>query len=135
MQEKPRILIVDDEKTNLQLLIDLLAVDFKVLVAKNGETALNRLEGDHLPDLILLDIIMPGIDGFEVCQHIKSNEGLKNIPVIFLSAKNSPEDEQKGIALGAVDFISKPMTPCLVLIRIKSHLELAYYRKKYADGS
>ena len=103
------ILIVDDNPTNIQVLSDLLKeYEFKVLVAKDGETCLHRLEKIR-PDLILLDVLMPGIDGFETCRRLKASPATKEIPVIFMTALTDPVDKLKGLTIGAVDYITKPL--------------------------
>lgn len=118
------LLVVDDTPTNIQVLFDLLnASGYRVAIAKNGESALKRLQG-NLPDLILLDIMMPGIDGFETCRRIKANEQTADIPIIFMTALSDPIDKVKGLKLGAVDYITKPIQHEEVLARIKVHLQL-----------
>jgi signal transduction histidine kinase len=126
--EKQKILIVDDTPENIDILGEILS-DYKKFIAINGERAL-KLAKDKLPDLILLDIMMPGMDGFEVCERLKADEVTKDIPVIFITAKNQIEDEVKGLELGAVDFIAKPISPPIVLARVKNHLELKISREK-----
>lgn len=121
-----RILIVDDTPENIDLLGDLLS-DYKRSVALNGEKALRITSGPNTPDLILLDVMMPGMDGFEVCRRLKQDEKTRDIPVIFITAKNSVEDETQGLELGAVDFIPKPISPPVVLARVKNHLRLKFY--------
>ncbi len=121
-----RILIVDDTPENIDLLGDLLS-DYKRSVALNGEKALRIASGPNTPDLILLDVMMPGMDGFEVCRRLKQDEKTRDIPVIFITAKNSVEDETQGLELGAVDFIPKPISPPVVLARVKNHLRLKFY--------
>lgn len=125
MQDKKRILIVDDSKENLDVLYNLLRDTYNVNAAKDGNTALKLLsEGLH-PDIILLDIMMPQISGYEICKKIKQNKKLKKIPVIFISAKSREIDEKKGFEVGAVDYITKPISPLITLERIKTHLSLA----------
>ncbi len=123
--ENATILIVDDEPFYLETLTDLLSDDHVVLVARNGEQALRRAAGRVRPDLILLDVNMPGMDGFEVCRNLKGNVLTRPIPVIFLTARDEPEDEIKGLELGAVDYISKPFLGELVKRRVATHLALA----------
>lgn len=118
------ILVVDDVPDNLALMSNLLKPDFKVKVASDGEKALKIAASESPPDLILLDIMMPGMDGYEVCRRLKHNPKTMNIPVIFLTAKAEVEDEKKGLELGAVDFISKPISPPIVMARVKNHLAL-----------
>ena len=118
------ILVVDDNPTNIQVLFDVLTESgYDVAVAKSGESALNRLQS-HLPDLILLDVMMPGIDGFEACRRLKANEYTKDIPVIFMTALSDSVDKVQGLSLGAVDYITKPIQHEEVLARIRIHLQL-----------
>jgi len=123
-----KILIVDDASENIAVLGGILS-DYKRQVASNGEKALKIAFGDNKPDLILLDVMMPEMDGFEVCRRLKENPGTKNIPVIFITAKTEVEDETQGLALGAVDFIPKPISPPVVIARVKNQLELLAARE------
>ncbi|MEO5335057.1 MAG: response regulator [Magnetococcus sp. YQC-5] len=120
-----RILIVDDEKTNIDVLIGLLRDHYRTLVAKNGEQALLRASSDPPPDLILLDVMMPDIDGFEVCKRLKANPNTRHIPVIFVTAMGQSSDEAFGFTLGAVDYVSKPINPTILMARIQTHLALS----------
>lgn len=118
------ILLVDDNPTNLQVLFQTLeGVGCKLLIAKNGEMALS-IAGKALPDLILLDIMMPDIDGYEVCRRLKNNPATSDIPVIFLSALGDTGDKVKGLQLGAVDYITKPFQPDEVIARVNTHLTI-----------
>jgi len=118
------ILLVDDNPTNLQVLFQTLeGVGCKLLIAKNGEMALT-IAGKALPDLILLDIMMPDIDGYEVCRQLKTNPATSGTPVIFLSALGDTEDKVKGLQLGAVDYITKPFQPDEVIARVNTHLTI-----------
>ena len=118
------ILLVDDNPTNLQVLFQTLdGVGCKLLIAKNREMALS-IAGKARPDLILLDIMMPGIDGYEVCRQLKSVPATADIPVIFLSALGDTGDKVKGLQLGAVDYITKPISPPKVKARVRTHLNL-----------
>ena len=119
------ILLVDDNPANLQMLYQLLqkSVDCKLLVAKNGESAL-AIAGKANPDLILLDIMMPGIDGFEVCRRLKADPATSAVPVIFLSALDETADKVKGLQLGAVDYVSKPFQAEEILARVNTHLTI-----------
>ncbi len=119
---KETILIVDDTPDNLTLMNALLKEHYKVKVANNGEKALNIMLAPNPPDLVLLDIMMPGIDGYEVCRQLKVDLRTRNIPVIFLTAKAEVEDERKGLELGAVDYITKPISPPILMQRVKNHL-------------
>lgn len=116
------ILIVDDTPDNLTLMNALLKDQYKVKVANNGEKALNIMLAPNPPDLVLLDIMMPGIDGYEVCRQLKVDIRTRNIPVIFLTAKAEVEDEKKGLEYGAVDYITKPISPPILMQRVKNHL-------------
>ncbi|HEY9698388.1 MAG TPA: response regulator [Trichocoleus sp.] len=123
------ILVVDDNPTNIQVLFDVLNESgYEVAVAKSGESALDRLQ-NHLPDLILLDVMMPGIDGFEACRRIKANEQTRDIPIIFMTALSDTLDKVKGLSLGAVDYITKPIQHEEVLARIQVHLQLRNLNK------
>ncbi|TGK83903.1 response regulator [Leptospira montravelensis] len=120
---KPKVLVVDDEPTNLQILNDILQKDYTLFFAKDGEKGI-ELAISQLPDLILLDVMMPKMTGHEVCKILKSNEKTKYIPVIFVTALTDIGDEEKGFQLGAVDYITKPVSPPIVKVRIKNHLSL-----------
>jgi cyclic di-GMP phosphodiesterase len=123
-----KILLVDDNTTNLQLLHGTLdGLGYKLLIAKNGKAAL-AIAGKAKPSLILLDIMMPEMDGYEVCRRLKSEESTSQIPVIFISALADEEDEAKGLGMGAVDYITKPIKPELVRARVRNHLELKRYQ-------
>lgn len=122
------ILIIDDEVTNISVLNELLQPNYNVLFAKDGKTGLKIARSPMRPDLIILDIVMPEIDGYEVMKLLKSDEYTNNIPVIFITAKGQEEDEAKGFELGAVDYITKPFKPIVVKARIKSQLELKRHR-------
>ena len=121
---KQTVLIVDDTPDNLTLMTGLLKDDYHTKVANNGERALRVASTSPLPDLILLDIMMPGMDGYEVCRRLKADAKTKGIPIIFLTAKTEIEDEQQGFDVGAVDYITKPISPPIVLARVKTHLTL-----------
>ena len=122
--KKPTILVVDDMTTTLLLLHDLLKDTYEVKIAKSGTKALEILESPNDIDLILLDIEMPDINGYDVCKRIKNNETIKNIPVIFVTGRNSEEDEEYGLNLGAIDYITKPFNKTITKLRLKNYLEL-----------
>lgn len=126
-QANGRILIVDDEKVNCNVLVALLE-DYQTVVAKNGLQALQRAQSSPQPDLILLDVVMPEMDGYEVCQLLKDDEKTKNIPIIFITVKATEEEEAKGLKMGAVDYISKPFSPAIVHARVHNHIELKRQR-------
>ena len=124
------ILIVDDNPENLTVLAELLCERYKVRAANSGARALQLAMQTPLPDLILLDIMMPGMSGYEVLERLQDTPKLRDIPVIFTTAMNGEEDEQRGIALGAVDYITKPLKPIVVLARVQAHLELKLARDR-----
>jgi putative two-component system response regulator len=118
------ILIVDDTVDNLTVMSELLLGQYRVKIANSGEKALRIASGFPKPDLILLDVMMPGLDGYEVCRMLRSDQTTRHIPIIFLTAKSEVEAEQMGLELGAVDYISKPISPPVVLARVRNHLQL-----------
>ncbi|NQU65109.1 MAG: SpoIIE family protein phosphatase [SAR324 cluster bacterium] len=124
IEKKHKILVVDDQRLNIHVLSKLLQSDYKIMAAKNGEQALKAAQLDSPPDLILLDIMMPDMDGYEVCRRLKENNSTRDIPIIFVSAMDETGDETKGLELGAVDYIIKPFSPPIVLARVKAHLLL-----------
>lgn len=121
---KQKILLVDDEPQNLQLLRQLLKDDYDLVFAKSGEEALSAAVSQH-PKLILLDVMMPDMDGHEVCRRLKQDMRCSDIPVIFVTAMSEESDEAKGFQIGAVDYITKPVRPSVVRMRVKSHLALS----------
>ncbi|MFW2591332.1 diguanylate cyclase [Aliarcobacter butzleri] len=122
--KKPTILIVDDMTTNLLLLSDLLKDDCNIKISKSGTKALEILNAPNDIDLVLLDIEMPDINGYEVCKELKNNNKTKNLPIVFITAKNSEEDEEFALNLGAIDYITKPFSKAILRLRLKNHLEL-----------
>ena len=137
--EAPLILVVDDTPENLTVLSDLLKGLYRVKVANSGPRALAIASKDPKPDLILLDVMMPEMDGWEVCRRLKQETATAEIPVIFLTAKTALEDEMRGFEVGAVDYITKPINPQVVRARIKAHLAvkqradlLAHYNSSLA---
>lgn len=127
-ETKDKILIVDDERLNINVLHDLLKNEYKTMAAISGKQAIIAAESKSPPDLILLDIMMPEMDGYEVCRILKSNENTKDIPIIFVTAMGQTSDETKGLEFGAVDYLTKPIQPQIVHARIKTHLELKHQR-------
>ena len=121
---KCTVLVVDDTPDNLSLMSDLLRTDYKVKLAPSGERALQIVAGDSKPDLILLDIMMPDMDGYEVLRRLQFNPDTEDIPVIFLTAMSAAEDESIGLELGAVDYITKPINAAIVMARVRNHLQL-----------
>jgi len=123
-QDKETVLVVDDTPDNLTLMADLLKDRYRVKVAINGEKAIKIAGGENPPDLILLDIMMPGLSGYEVCAQLKRDHATRDIPIIFLTAMDATEDETRGLEMGAVDYITKPISPPIVLARVTTHLKI-----------
>ncbi len=123
-KNRTRLLIIDDAPTNIAILGEGLKSEFQLAVATNGTTGLKLARGEPRPHLILLDIVMPGMDGYEVCRTLKSDPATKNIPVIFITSRSDVEDETRGLQIGAVDYITKPFNLDIVRARIQTHLEL-----------
>jgi len=138
MKER-RVLVVDDTPSNLELVSSLLRDSYNVLVANSGTRALELLERGSIPDLILLDVMMPGMSGFDVMEQLRNHETWRDIPVIFVTAMNEIEDETRGLDLGAVDYIMKPITPAVLAARVATQLELKSardalkYRAEFLD--
>lgn len=122
--QKPTVLVVDDTVEVIDLLVDLLQGPYRVKAATSGRRALEIAASPAPPDLILLDIMMPDLSGYAVCEQLKANPATRDIPVIFLTAMTSTDDERRGLELGAVDFITKPVNPPIVLARVATHLQL-----------
>jgi len=130
---KPKVLIVDDTPENILILMGTLKNEYAIVAATNGEKALRMAELKPRPDLILLDIMMPGMDGFEVCRRLKTSAETREIPVIFLSALDDTMNKVKGFSAGAVDYISKPFQPEEVLVRVNTHLTLNELKQNLAE--
>ena len=122
--QKPLILVIDDTPDNIILMSELLGSSYRVKVANNGERGLRVAASAPKPDLILLDIMMPGLDGYEVCRRLKSDPATRAIPVILLTAKADVEDESQGLELGAMDYINKPFNPPVLLARVRNYVLL-----------
>lgn len=125
LMDKQVVLIVDDSPDNLDVLTHVLRAEYKVVASLNGSQALDLATNHIRPDIILLDILMPEMDGFEVCKQLKSNPQTRSIPVIFISASTEIRTEEMGFDVGAIDYISKPFSPSIVRARVKTHLALA----------
>ena len=123
-RQTPTVLVVDDTPDNLVLVSELLGDHYRVKVANSGARALKAAQTDPVPDLVLLDIMMPEMDGYEVCRQLKASAATRDIPIIFLTARADSDDERLGLELGAVDYITKPMSPSIVLARVQTHLAL-----------
>ena len=127
------VLVVDDTPENLQLMHGLLRERYRVRLANSGEVALQLVAQSPLPDLILLDIMMPGLDGYQVCQRLKADSRTRDIPVIFLTAMDQDADQERGFACGCVDYITKPISPSVVLARVSTHVALKRANDRLAD--
>lgn len=126
--KKQKILIIDDTPANIQLINEILRDNYRIYFATTGAEGL-EIAARELPDLILLDIMMPGMDGYQICARLKGAEATRRIPVIFVTAMGSIEDEARGLEAGAIDYLTKPISPPIVKIRVDNHLEL----KRYSD--
>ena len=133
MKDKATLLVVDDSPSNLQLLAHVLKEDYFIKVANNGAKALEIARGFPKPDLILLDVIMPEMDGYQVCKELKSDDTLKDIPVIFITGKSESEDEEYGLSIGAADYITKPIRPAIVNVRVKNQITIRRQHKQLQD--
>jgi len=131
--KEQKVLIVDDERYNINILADILKSQYKTIVAKNGEQAMKRVMSENPPDLILLDVMMPEMDGYEVCSRLKADTRTRDIPVIFITAMSEVEDETRGLELGAIDYIAKPVSPPIVRARVKNQLELKMARQELEE--
>ena len=134
IDDRPTILVIDDTPANLSLLNQLLRQHYRVILANSGIKGL-ALAASARPDLILLDIMMPEMDGYEVCKRLKAEAASARTPVIFLTAKMEVADEEQGFELGAVDFIHKPITPSIVLARVRTHLQIMAWQTFLEDKS
>ena len=129
--DKSRVLIVDDEPGNIKILSNVLAGDYAMSVATNGKQAL-EIARVQLPDIVLLDMIMPEMDGIEVCEALKASEETKDIPVIFVTSMSDTANEERGLDAGAVDYISKPISPPIVKARVRIHIQ-NYLSKRFLE--
>lgn len=133
IEKKQKILLVDDEPTNIQVLHGILEDDgYEFFFAMDGESAIEQVDR-QAPDIVLLDIMMPEMDGYEVCRRLKRNQSTAGIPIIFVTALNQPEDEEKGLNLGAIDYITKPLGAAIVRARVRNHLQLKAYRDQLEE--
>ncbi len=124
VEKTATVLIVDDQPANIHTLAALLKREYRILTATRGEKAWELATGDHPPDLILLDILMPDMDGYELCRRLKNHEATKTIPIIFVTALGEERDEAYGLDLGAADYITKPFSPAIVRARVRNHIQL-----------
>jgi signal transduction histidine kinase len=125
--KRQTVMIVDDTPTNIELLSESLGDDYELIFATSGGDALELIQADK-PDLLLLDVMMPGMDGYQLCTLLKGDPATRDIPVIFVTAMCQEEDEIKGLEMGAIDYVTKPISPHIVRARVKNHLELKRYR-------
>lgn len=132
-KEKRTILVVDDTPENIDILVGILKSEYRVKAALNGEKAIKIATGDNPPDLILLDIMMPDMNGHQVAQVLKNNSATREIPIIFVTAMNEIEDEKRGLELGAVDYLTKPISPPIVKARVRNQIELKMHRDHLED--
>jgi putative two-component system response regulator len=130
--DKNRVLIVDDEPGNIKILSSVLAPDYALSVATSGAQALQIAEV-QAPDIVLLDMVMPEMDGIQVCEALKANEVTKNIPVIFVTSMSDSVNEERGLDAGAVDYISKPISPPIVKARVKIHIQ-NYLSRRFLEN-
>ena len=133
---RPSVLVVDDAPENLRVIIEALKDDYAILTAREGAKALQLARGRKQPDIILLDVVMPGMDGYDVCRALKADEKTKDIPVIFVTSLGESQEEALGLALGAVDYITKPFNPAILKARLANHLALrqAYRELQHSQG-
>ena len=127
--QKPRLLVADDEQLFIQLMQATLSDKYDLHIVENGEDAL-AVASKVVPDLILLDVVMPPTSGFEVCQALKDNPKTQRIPILFITAASTPQDEIRGLDLGAVDYITKPINPAVVKARVRNHVDLKQYKDR-----
>ncbi len=133
VNEKKTVMVVDDAPANIQIVNSILKDLYKIRIATSGAKAFELAKVTPLPDLILLDVVMPEMDGYEVCTQLKLDPETKDIPVIFLTGQTEVEDETKGFDVGAVDYIHKPFSPAVVKARVQTHLVLRGIREQLAQ--
>jgi PleD family two-component response regulator len=131
-EKKLRVLVVDDVKENISALNRMLRPYYTIMAAETGEKALSLSQSDNPPDIILLDVMMPEMDGFEICTRLKADPRTEDIPIIFLSGLHETENKVKGLELGAVDYVSKPFEPEEVIARLATHLTICFLKKNLA---
>lgn len=132
-EKKHTILVVDDEIINIEIITEILKSEYRIAWSNDGTKALNMANSGTPPDMILLDIMMSGIDGYEVCKILKSGPKTREIPVIFVTSMGDFEDEARGLELGAIDYITKPISPALLKARVRNHLELKRHRDNLSE--
>lgn len=132
MSDKPVIMVVDDEIANIELIAAVLEEDYEIIFARSGEQAID-IARKAMPDLILLDVVMPGLDGYETCRRIKQDPDLADVPVIFTTGLDAVEDEVRGLAAGAIDYVTKPVQPVALRRRVSNHIDLKQMRDRLAN--
>lgn len=132
LSRRATILVVDDEITNIEVINEAICDDYEVSFATSGEEALQIME-TVTPDLVLLDVVMPGLKGFDVCRHIKSHPLLADVPVIFITGLEDSEDEARGLEIGAIDYVTKPINPAILRHRVRNHVEQKLLRDMFAE--
>ena len=132
MNTKPKILVIDDEKINIKILRDILKDDGEILFALDPRDGIEKAR-QAMPDVILLDVVMPEMDGYEVCKELKSDPALVDIPSIFVTAQDTEVDEERGLSLGAIDYVAKPLRPAIIRARVQNQLALQAARKKLEE--
>jgi diguanylate cyclase (GGDEF)-like protein len=132
-EKKQCILIVDDSRVSLKTLAAIFQDEWRIKIALDGQEALRIADSEDQPDLILLDISMPGMDGYETCRRLKASPTTRDIPVIFITGREETEDEEQGLTLGAIDYVVKPVHPAIIRIRVKNHLELKQLRDRLKE--
>ncbi|ARU59091.1 MAG: diguanylate cyclase [Pseudomonadales bacterium] len=133
LDDQARVLIVDDDRISISVLNDILKQDYRIKVAINGAQALERITTPPKPDMVLLDVILPDINGFDICRQLKSNPATADIPIIFITSKDSELDEVRGLEIGAEDFIPKPIRPAIVKARVKHHMTLLRQKRRLEE--
>jgi len=131
MEKTNSVLIVDDEPANIRVLSHILGADYRLYAVNNGTDAIEAAK-NHAPDIVLLDVIMPGMDGYDVISALKASDETKDIPVIFITGLGNATEEEKGLALGAADYISKPFSPTIVKHRVLKQIEVINMRRELA---
>jgi diguanylate cyclase (GGDEF)-like protein len=132
-EKKSSILIVDDSRIIIKTLVSIFEKEYRIKIALDGYEALRIAESEDQPDIILLDITMPGMDGYETCRRLKQSPITKDIPVIFITGREDSEDEERGLILGAIDYVIKPIRPAIIMARVRNHLELKYLRDRLKE--
>jgi len=131
--DKAKVLVVDDIPENIHTLKNLLKDKYNIIASTSGKKAVELVKKDPLIDLIILDILMPEMDGYEVCKVLKENQTTKEIPIVFVTSLNDSKSEEKGLLLGASDYIHKPINPLLTLNRVELHIKLKRYKTKFGE--